>query len=213
MNEWQKQDDDVEAGDGEARWLVSYADFITLLMVLFMMLYALQLVKNQDLAIQELRSQPTLPGQDARKNVASNDPIAHQLKGHVDHGDIKLSEDARGLEIEINSKVLFRSGDSKLLPVSKPILSKIAAALVSANAKEILVEGHTDSMPISNTKFESNWELSSARAGAVVRFFVDHGVEPQRLTAMGRADNVPAALGMDDESLALNRRVTVLVRR
>jgi len=76
---------------------------------------------------------------------------------------------------------------------------------------DILVEGHTDSAPIANAKYESNWELSSARAGSVVRYLADRGVAPHRLAAIGRADTQPLVAGDDAPARARNRRVTIFV--
>lgn len=200
-----------DAGDGEEaeskRWLLPYADFITLLMVLFMTLYALQLVKEKDVAIKQLESgTPQVAEQDNQM-----DEVLATLRAFRDSGQIKLAQDARGVEIAVNSKLLFHSGDARLLPDAYPVLQQIAAVLNTYPNQHILVEGHTDSQPISNAKYESNWELSSARAGAVVRHLVDQGVPPFRLSAMGRADNVPAAIGNDPISMAANRRVSILL--
>jgi chemotaxis protein MotB len=98
------------------------------------------------------------------------------------------------------------------LPDSEGVLDQVAAALKDYSTHNILVEGHTDSTPISTAKYESNWELSSARAGAVVRFFVDKGIEPHRLAAIGRSDNMPLLIGDDAAARAANRRVTILVQ-
>jgi chemotaxis protein MotB len=211
-----KQDLDDEIHS--ERWLLSYADFITLLMVLFMMLYALQLVKAKDLATADMRSAAVKPALEPHPepavpapNPARNQFIA-RMTPLVDQGALRIAQDARGVELDINAGVLFNSGDARLLPQAKKILTIVAVALKESHKDQILVEGHTDSVPIATAKYESNWELSSARAGAVVRFFVDQGIEPHRLIAMGRADNVPAALGDDPEALARNRRVTILVR-
>ena len=76
---------------------------------------------------------------------------------------------ARGVEIGINAKILFNAGYATLLPESRDVLDRIADALRAAPVGNILVEGHTDSTPISNAKYASNWELSSARAGALAR--------------------------------------------
>lgn len=119
---------------------------------------------------------------------------------------------AHGVEIGINAKILFNVGDARLLPDASGVLSRIAQALKTHPASHILVEGHTDSTPISNAKYESNWELSSARAGAVVRSLVDEGVEPHRLAAIGRADNLPLAIADDAAARAANRRVTIVVQ-
>jgi chemotaxis protein MotB len=88
----------------------------------------------------------------------------------------------------------------------------VATALKEHSAQQILVEGHTDSVPISTTKYESNWELSSARAGSLVRFLADRGIEPHRLAAIGRADNIPAVMGDDPLARAANRRVVIIVQ-
>jgi chemotaxis protein MotB len=207
--------DDDDGKGGTERWLLSYADFITLLMVLFMMLYGLQLVKNKDVAISSLRSEDHAAQHSAAASQATPDSKAAgletDLKALRDGGQIKLNRTANGVEIAVNARLLFASGEAKLLPESLPVLKMIAKSLERAR-NHILVEGHTDSIPISNGKFESNWELSSARAGAVVRYLVDHGIEPTRLAAMGRADNVPAVIGNTPEAYAANRRVTILVQ-
>jgi chemotaxis protein MotB len=115
------------------------------------------------------------------------------------------------VEIAINAKVLFNSGDARLLPESFGVLDQIGKVLRERARNNVLVEGHTDSLPISTAKYESNWELSSARAGAVVRFFADKGIEAHRMAAIGRADNFPLVIGNDAAANAANRRVTILV--
>lgn len=214
---WSPKEDLDEEMHSE-RWLLSYADFITLLMVLFMMLYALQLVKTKDVATSDLRSKPTPTAPEPKAALpapvvsAEKQAFLARISVLAELGQVKVSEDARGVELDINATVLFASGDARLLPQARKVLAPVANALKGSVKEQILVEGHTDSVPIATAKYESNWELSSARAGAVVRFFVEQGIEPHRLAAMGRADNVPAALGDDPEALARNRRVTILVR-
>jgi chemotaxis protein MotB len=217
LRPWSPKEDLDEEMQSE-RWLLSYADFITLLMVLFMMLYALQLVKAKDVATSDFRSKPVQASSEPKSTLPTpvisieKQAFLARISALADQGLVKFSEDARGVELDINATVLFTSGDARLLPQARKILTPVANALKGSAKEQILVEGHTDSVPIATVKYESNWELSSARAGAVVRFFVEQGIEPYRLAAMGRADNVPAALGDDPEALARNRRVTILVR-
>jgi chemotaxis protein MotB len=217
LRPWSPKEDLDEEMHSE-RWLLSYADFITLLMVLFMMLYALQLVKARDVATSDFRSKPVQASSEPKSTLPTpvisieKQAFLARISALADQGLVKFSEDARGVELDINATVLFTSGDARLLPQARKILTPVANALKGSAKEQILVEGHTDSVPIATVKYESNWELSSARAGAVVRFFVEQGIEPYRLAAMGRADNVPAALGDDPEALARNRRVTILVR-
>ncbi|MFL9865612.1 OmpA family protein [Paraburkholderia fungorum] len=219
-------DGDYDAdGEGDAqsgRWLISYADLVTTLMVLFLALYALQLAKSRELEIRmlehrEVKTEQTAAGSAYVPVVApgARDAARQQLLASLaplqDNRQIKISNASQGVEIAINAKVLFNSGDAHLLPQSFGVLEQIAGALRERSKNNILVEGHTDSVPISTAKYESNWELSSARAGAVVRFFADRGIEPHRMAAIGRADNFPLIIGDDVAARAANRRVTILV--
>lgn len=196
------------------RWLLSYADLVTTMMVLFLALYAMQLAKrheqelrSQSQAVQALTPVASAPPSQSTERVllASLDPLRAR-------GEITVAPVAHGMEIGINAKVLFNAGDAALLPESFGVLSRVASVLAQVPNGNILVEGHTDSTPIANARYASNWELSSARAGAVVRYLVERGVEPHRLAAIGRADNFPLVAGADPASRALNRRVTIVVQ-
>ncbi|MCP3724334.1 OmpA family protein [Paraburkholderia sp. CNPSo 3272] len=207
--------DEDEGGESSSgRWLLSYADLITTLMVLFLALYAMQLAKHKE---SEIRSAAQRTGTSTvaaiGKMPAVDQALLAALETLRERGEITIVPAARGVEIGINAKILFNAGDATLLPESLGVLGRIAEVLRAAPAGNILVEGHTDSTPISNAKFASNWELSSARAGAVVRYLVERGIEPHRLAAIGRADNFPLVAGNDPASRALNRRVTLIVQR
>ncbi|WP_028202733.1 OmpA/MotB family protein [Paraburkholderia nodosa] len=205
--------DEDEGGESSSgRWLLSYADLITTLMVLFLALYAMQLAKHKE---SEIRSaaQRTSTAAVVGRMPAVDQALLAALETLRERGEITIVPAARGVEIGINAKILFNAGDATLLPESLGVLGRIAEVLRAAPAGNILVEGHTDSTPISNAKFASNWELSSARAGAVVRYLVERGIEPHRLAAIGRADNFPLVAGNDPASRALNRRVTLIVQR
>ncbi|AOK18934.1 motility protein B [Burkholderia cepacia] len=203
--------------DGEGaqsgRWLISYADLITTLMVLFLALYVLQLAKTNalDARFQALAQQAA-----GKTNAPAHADAAQAwsalLKSLKEQGQVTVVNAAHGVEIGIDAKILFNVGDARLLPDASGVLARIASVLKTHPATSILVEGHTDSVPIANAKYESNWELSSARAGAVVRYLVERGVEPHRLAAIGRADNLPLVAGGDAAARAMNRRVTILVQ-
>jgi len=211
-------DDGQDSGEQSDRWLISYADLITTLMVLFLALYVLQLAKNSELQIQTLQHRPVKEAVDVEPPITAanaKDAAKKQLLSLLaplqDNRQITISHMPQGVEIAINAKVLFNSGDARLLPESFAVLERIAAVLRDRAKNNILVEGHTDSLPIATAKYESNWELSSARAGAVVRFFADKGIEAHRMAAIGRADNFPLIIGNDAAANAANRRVTILV--
>ena len=209
------RDDHELEGAHSGRWLISYADLITTLMVLFLALYVLQLAKYNalDARYQTLARQAG-GAATAAVDTAKSDPappwlaLLDSLKSN---GRISLVKAPHGVEIGIDAKILFNVGDARLLPDSSPVLNQIAQALSEHATGDILVEGHTDSVPIANAKYESNWELSSARAGSVVRYLTERGVAPHRLAAIGRADTQPLVAGDDAGSRARNRRVTIFV--
>ncbi|MFM0643111.1 OmpA family protein [Paraburkholderia bryophila] len=206
---------DADEGDEQSgRWLISYADLVTSLMVLFLALYALELAKNRELEIKALehRAEKTLVVSNAGGTPdTAKKQLLSLLEPLKSNSQITISNATQGVEIAINAKILFNAGDARLLPESFDVLSQIAGVLRDRSKNNILVEGHTDSVPIATAKFESNWELSSARAGAVVRFFADKGIEAHRMAAIGRADNFPLIIGDDAAARAANRRVTILV--
>jgi chemotaxis protein MotB len=191
-------------------------------MVLFLALYVLQLAKYKELEIKTFERHVVKEKADVVHadglNAGAGGPEAARkqlfslLETLRDKQQITIANSSQGIEIAINAKILFNFGDARLLPESLDVLNQIALILRDHSTKNILVEGHTDSLPISTAKYESNWELSSARAGAVVRFFVDRGIGPHRLAAIGRADNFPLVIGDDAAARTANRRVTILVQ-
>jgi chemotaxis protein MotB len=112
--------------------------------------------------------------------------------------------------VEIKASVLFTSGSSMLQPEAMPILEKIAN-IMKAYPNPIRVEGFTDSKPINTAVFPSNWELSTARSASVVRLFTGHGLEPQRMAAMGFGEYKPVASNDTEEGRSKNRRVVLVV--
>ncbi|MBR8130037.1 OmpA/MotB family protein [Burkholderia ambifaria] len=210
------RDDDEAEGAQSGRWLISYADLITTLMVLFLALYVLQLAKYNAL---DARYQTLARHDGGAASVTAAESATPErapawltsLDALKTNGRISLVRASHGIEIGIDAKILFSVGDARLLPDATPVLSQIARALSEHATGDILVEGHTDSVPIANAKYESNWELSSARAGSVVRYLADRGVAPHRLAAIGRADTQPLVAGDDAPARARNRRVTIFV--
>jgi chemotaxis protein MotB len=206
------QDAEEEEGHDaqSSRWLISYADLITTMMVLFLALYVMELAKNKEMEIRyqslAAASQPA-----AAAPPAAGQTLLSSLEPLRARGEITIMRAAHGVEIGINAKILFDAGDARLLPDAFGVLDKVADVLRQVPSGNVLVEGHTDSTPISNEKYASNWELSSARAGAVVRYLVERGVAPRRLAAIGRADNFPLVAADDPASRAQNRRVTIFV--
>lgn len=211
-----RDDDDAHDGAQSGRWLISYADLITTLMVLFLALYVLQLAKYNAL---DARYQTLARHAESAASASASAAVTPEhsppwlalLDSLKSNGRISLVKAPHGVEIGIDAKILFNVGDARLLPDSSPVLNQIAHALSDHATGDILVEGHTDSVPIANAKYESNWELSSARAGSVVRYLTERGIAPHRLAAIGRADTQPLVAGDDAAARARNRRVTIFV--
>lgn len=212
-------DRNEHSGEGTegGRWLISYADLITTMMVLFLALYALQLAKSKQLelryqTLETKTSQQSAPVPAGGTQADVRKQLSARLEALREKGLITVTDVPHGLEIAVNAKILFNAGDARLLPDSFDVLNQIAQVLQKDTTGNVLVEGHTDSVPISTAKYASNWELSSARAGAVVRYLVERGIEPHRLAAIGRADNFPLVAGDDAAARAANRRVAIVVQ-
>jgi len=127
-------------------------------------------------------------------------------------GELAFKDEGRGLVVSIVSEgVLFDAGSAELRPEGRAVLDGIAGTLNSTPNK-LSIEGHTDNRPISTAQFPSNWELSSSRAAAVLKYLVVvHHVDPKRLSASGYGDQQPVASNGDEAGRAKNRRVDIAI--
>ncbi len=230
------------------RWLVSYADFITLMFAFFVVLYATatadekkqaQVSESINSAFHALgifpssASQPastpaprpenTAPavnaaGEDAlaAANVRENlshvqselaQALSDQIAGHT--VSIQMGHD--GLIVSLREAGFFASGSAAPKPETLPVLRKIAASLAPTDF-DLRIEGHTDNLPIHTAEFDSNWELSTARATGVARLLLEEKLmPPERLSAAGYAEFHPLASNATAEGRAENRRVDLVV--
>ncbi len=230
---------DQRQSDNHERWLVSYADFITLLFAFFVVMYALSTVSEgkyrvlSDSLINAFGSKevvripaaapPPLPGTLAPRRSAGDaqarqretmrgiaKDILRVLDTLVRDGQVKVTQSNRGIAVEINASVLFASGQAQLHAHSGRALEQVARVL-TASEHAIQVEGYTDSAPISTSQFPSNWDLSAARAASVVRLFIDHGIAEERLSVIGYGPNRAVMPNDTPENRARNRRVTLMI--
>lgn len=200
-------------------WLMSYADMITLLMSFFIMMLSMS-------SFDMVKFEQVQGGmaEDIGKRQA-NTPIK-QLKTEMiglvkglklDENDVGIGQDERGLVLEFDANTFFDTASAKLNEKFLPALAKMTQLLDSTrySAFQVEVQGHTDDTPVSTPAYPSNWELSGARASAVVRFFISRGMDPTRLSAEGFADTRPKVSNRDingrplKENQAINRRVSV----
>ena len=137
--------------------------------------------------------------------------ILQALSPLIREGKVRVTQTARGVNIEINASLLFAPGDARLASEAKLTLHAIANIL-KMQRNDIEVHGYTDNMPISNSIFASNWELSAVRASSVAREFMNNGVAENRLMVIGYGPNKPIMPNDNAENRARNRRVEVVIQ-
>jgi len=260
-----------EGGSGEMesagmmRWLLTYADMLTLMFALFVIMYALAADGNPQRA-QEVAAQfravfgvvtggsTILPAEGSNQGVhfkivagepaqggaggpskvggapSEQNPVSEPEKkrrAEIDHKltvalqrslgaqKVSIRREARGLVVSLlTDKVLFDLGDVKLKKEMHSILGDIADVIKQYPDRQIVVEGHTDDLPMRTDKIASNWELSSLRATAVVRYFVEEkGLDPSRLSATGYGEFQPLVPNVSEVNRRINRRVDIVIMK
>ena len=140
--------------------------------------------------------------------------LVSSLKGEIESGKIKITEMKNRLTVNLIDKILFASGSTKIQREGKGALKKVADVLKEIQDKRIEVEGHTDNVPISGAlkkRFPSNWELSTTRATAVVKFLAENGVAPEKLSATGFGEFRPVSSNKKPEGRSQNRRIEIVL--
>lgn len=248
------------------RWMVSYADFITLLFAFFVVMYSISSVneakykslthslgaafankKEPESVLDPVKIetslsavQPTHPvtatvtftpvpladqttnetekkrelSEEILKERKQLDQVSDQLRKalspFIEDDLVSVKRNDYWIALEMNSELLFLSGEASLSKKAVPVLKKIAA-VINALPNAINVEGHTDNVPIGTLKFPSNWDLSSARATSVVHEFVKEGINPTRLSAIGYGEFHPIGDNTQAEGRFKNRRVILVL--
>jgi len=256
------------AHENHERWLVSYADFITLLFAFFVVMFAsTQADKAKAKAVsdsvrdalekgqlsaalstvlgkgkQQNDRTPVAPREDARASGAglkvrqrdvgapqgsvqrtmppggspadllkSAGTLQRVLAAELNAGKVDIRLEGRGLVISLREAGFFASGDDAVSPSSLPTLAKIAG-VVAALPNPVRMEGHTDSVPIHNSRFRSNWELSTARSIATVEILAErYHIAPERMAVAGYAENAPVDTNDTEQGRAHNRRVDIVL--
>jgi len=253
------------------RWLVSYADFITLLFAFFVVMYSISQVNQSKYRVLsetfvEAFNQPgkVNPAQQEKVSLSDNtitpidldktpaqetvtpavdvvaegtaetemnaqanttakthtsdeltqisDLVNEKFSELINDQMIKISSNELWLQIELNDSILFSSGGIEASPQAQVIFTEIANILKNYK-NPIQIEGFTDNVPIRNSRYPTNWELSSARATEIVKFLASKGVEPERLAAVGYGEFQPLASNDTEMGRAQNRRVAVMVAK
>lgn len=260
------------------RWLVSYADFITLLFAFFVVMYSISQVNQSKYRVLsesfveafnqpndsntnpnpinkinpsnaiitpiELGRSGTVDGQKASSielmenvvkpefnsqssSIATNDAtkaegnnefskiselVNQKFAQLINDQMIKVSSNEYWVQIELNDRILFPSANAEPSAQAQAIFTDIAVIL-NHYSNPVQIEGFTDNVPISNSRYPTNWELSSARAAAIVKWLVGKGVAPERLSAVGYGEFQPVASNDEEAGRAQNRRVAVMIAK
>jgi chemotaxis protein MotB len=229
--------DEPQAPD-PAGWLIPFNDLITLLLVFFVLLFAMGninvhqseklvgslhgalgvLLEGKKMGVQVVGPvQPTEPADqvvsaDASKTVSQlSESSRNAMDDLANQPDITVIQTPKGMFITLSDGILFQSGVSELRPEGYPVLNKIIQVLQS-NKLVVRVEGHTDNVSIHSGRFPSNWDLSIARAVHVLKYFIDTGeIAPQRLSAVGYGESKPLYPNNSPANRGKNRRVEIIL--
>jgi len=258
----------------QERWLISYADFITLLFAFFVVMYSISQVndskyrvlsdtfieafnqptdaqtnsKPQDssspstaiiapidmgqTAVEPVRGEQTSAISDHATSAQStveiqqpdetiktsdeltqiSDLVTEKFTQLINDQMIQVSSNELWLQIELKDSILFSSGSADTSEQAQKIFDEIAGIL-QGYSNPVQVEGFTDNIPIKSVKYPTNWELSTARASAIVKYLASKGVAPERLSAVGYGEYQPVAANDTEQGRAQNRRVTIMVAK
>ncbi len=240
----------------QERWLVSYADFITLLFAFFVVMYSISSINNQKYeslsealdgafsnssrsrakrpekkvevgqspttiqpivldnpSVSEINLQRQLSKEiikEKRLLQQVTDEFQDVLQPYIKNDLIEVKRNDFWVELEMNSQLLFLSGEAELSRKAGPVLRKVSE-VVKDLPNVISIEGHTDNVPIDTVEFPSNWDLSSARATSVVREFINYGIPPKRLSAVGYGEFHNVADNTTVDGRFKNRRVVLVI--
>jgi chemotaxis protein MotB len=225
---------------GSERWLVSYADFITLLMVLFVVLYSMgqtdiqrykQLADGLRAAFSGDPAAVIDPGIDQGGAADAKEPspiiipgipqvpvnsveVAGELTGMLQAsnlgGAVSVQNNIEGVLISLSEKLVFDPGTADLQPEAFPVLDTIIE-MIQPIENEIRIIGYTDDSPPADPRFSSNWELSVGRAVTISDYFQAAGIDPKRLFVAGRGEHQPLFPNDSPEHRALNSRAELVI--
>ena len=209
------------------RWVVSYADFTTVLLALFVFLFALS--NNDNIKIKDFKesikkefkqekllSKNTLPKNENEVDVINeaekNDSLFELVKNNLGKDSkIEVIANEKGITLRLKDTLLFDSASAEIKNSSLKTVSDIANFLTTID-NPVIIEGHTDSIPIKNSVYATNWELSSARAINLIKYLTEnYKLSPKRLSAVGYGEYAPIYDNTTNKGREKNRRVDIII--
>ena len=214
-----RYDNDGDGAHDEESWLLTYADTITNLMGFFALLLALSVIDQSKFKAFTNSVKEQLTNEEVSNSM---EDLKKQLDSvfvkQTAQGVLDINMDRTGIKMVAKNASFFSSGDALLLPDGKRIINTVTDKIKAIPDKfSVDVEGHTDNVPISNERFPSNWELSSARASNVVQYMISQGIDPASIKASAFADTRPAVPNEfpdgkpNPKNQAANRRIVVRI--
>lgn len=206
--------------DGEGNWLVSYADMMTLLFGFFVMISAFSVPDAGKMEALKKETAESMGGKYTKPFEQISNSVQKTLADINLSKEVSVTETDEGVTIVSKGTLFFESGSTVMRPEAANLMDKISNVLAQqAKDFRIIVEGHTDDSPISTKELPSNWELSSIRAGAVIRLLEAKGIPRKNLRPMGLADIEPISPNRDAAGLPIpanqaeNRRIVIRVQK
>ncbi|ANM30563.1 hypothetical protein ABI59_14720 [Acidobacteria bacterium Mor1] len=221
-----------ECKPGAPEWMVTFGDMMSLLLAFFVLLLSfssMELAKfkvvagsmrdafgiSNDSAMSSVEIGSESPMKKSVEPTAGTNTlmVLQQMRQAIEKSNMddagNVSVDDRGVVLQLDGDALFKTGKAELQEKALVLLAEVAK-VAKSQAGKMEVEGHTDNVPIRSSQFPSNWELSSARAGAAARHLVDNGLATTRIKAIGYADTRPLESNDTPEGRAKNRRIEIL---
>jgi len=219
-----------ECKAGAPEWMVTFSDMTTLLLTFFVLLLSMASLDQKKIkealgSLQgalgvleagqksEMGKEEILSRMDfVSKAKQTESRLLSGVRNYIEQANlsstVSVVKTEKGISVRIMDSILFGPGDAELQDAAKPILEKLAG-VIKDSPYNIMVEGHTDDVPISTPRFPSNWELSTARAVSVAKYFISVGVKPDILSVAGYAQYHPVVPNITPENRAKNRRVEI----
>lgn len=229
MADWMARRKKANRQESVPTWALTYGDLMSLLLVFFVLLASyssLDVVKyrsmvgsfqtafgRKDRTVDESTDEAPTLGSSVEEQERERQKVESQLSAIAQEvgGPFEIAQTDEGTRLRIDGTALFDSGSADLRPDASQLIARLAPVL-RRYPHEIRVEGHTDDVPIATAAFPSNWELSAARAGRIVRAFLDSGgFSPSALAAIGYADTRPVASNTSAVNRQRNRRIELLL--
>jgi chemotaxis protein MotB len=191
-------------------WMLPYSTLMFVLMILFSALFSHYYINSTEyeMAIVELEKEMT----PAKKEIALAKSLQDFIEKMEMEGSAEVVVTAHAIKLKLSSPAMFESGSAELTPFIMPLLVELYIHLRNME-NTVVVEGHTDNVPISSYRFGSNWELAAARSFSVIHFFIRRDISPDRLLAHGFSEYRPIFPNTSALGRAMNRRIEITILR